>query len=137
MKGKKRRRGALTEIDLDGNTAQWIWDHLVPASGQASSVQGELLRAVEKLAWEAQTNGNQNWDDGFKRLHSFLGETLLEEKELSRTTRAAVAKALKRLSVAKPATADQPYEVLTAAILEFCKVHPTVIKRKRDPALLR
>jgi hypothetical protein len=39
-------------IDTSGNdddVAAWIWHDLVPKSGQADTVQGELLRAIEKL----------------------------------------------------------------------------------------
>ena len=62
-------------IDTSGTNrevASWIWHNLVPPRGQASTVQGELLRAVEKLRWEAQENGNINWDEGFLILLSFL-----------------------------------------------------------------
>jgi hypothetical protein len=37
-----------------------IWKTKVPPSGQADTIEGELLRAVEKLRWEAQGNGNIN-----------------------------------------------------------------------------
>lgn len=42
-----------------------IWGTKVPKSGQADTLQGELLREVEKLRGEAQDNGNINWDDNF------------------------------------------------------------------------
>jgi hypothetical protein len=47
----------------DHSVAIWIWRHMVPKSGQSGTVQGELLRAVEKLRWEAQSNGNINRDE--------------------------------------------------------------------------
>lgn len=63
--------------------AKQLWKTFVPKSGQASTVQGELIRAVEKLRWEAQNNGNGNWDDeagsvdqGFIRFCDFLEKTL-------------------------------------------------------------
>ena len=43
--------------------AKQIWTLFVPPSGQAKTVQGELLRAVERLRDEAARNGNLNWDD--------------------------------------------------------------------------
>lgn len=46
--------------------AKAIWHMFVPKSGQADRVQGELLRAVEKLRDEATRNGNINWDRGFE-----------------------------------------------------------------------
>ncbi|MBQ8780879.1 MAG: hypothetical protein IJZ72_04340 [Oscillospiraceae bacterium] len=42
-----------------------IWQTMVPPSGQADSVQGELLRESEKLRCEACDNGNFNWDGNF------------------------------------------------------------------------
>jgi hypothetical protein len=41
---------------------QFIWESYVPKSGQAETVQGELLRSIEKLADEAQRNGNINFN---------------------------------------------------------------------------
>lgn len=43
-----------------------IWKKYVPKQGQADSVQGELLREIEKLRIEAQCNGNLNWDENFE-----------------------------------------------------------------------
>src|SRR5437868_15254469 len=78
--------GMPAEIPLSADTravAKWIWQNLVPKSGQCSTVQGELLRAVEKLSWEAQNNGNVNWDSGFTILVDFLERTLCNEPQIS------------------------------------------------------
>ena len=40
----------------------YIWKNYVPEIGQANVLQGELLRELEKLRYEAQNNGNMNWD---------------------------------------------------------------------------
>lgn len=42
---------------------KFIWDNFVPQSGQADYVQGELIRAIEKLRDEAQRNGNANYNE--------------------------------------------------------------------------
>lgn len=42
-----------------------LWQTKVPESGQADTVQGELLREIEKLRSEAMDNGNINWDDNY------------------------------------------------------------------------
>ncbi|CAH8770501.1 hypothetical protein [Paenibacillus dendritiformis] len=47
------------------NEAKYFWQTYVPKQGQAETVQGELIRAIEKLRGEAQRNGNINWDKGF------------------------------------------------------------------------
>ncbi|GAA3412494.1 hypothetical protein [Streptosporangium vulgare] len=50
-----------------------IWRTLVPKFGQASTVQGELLCADEKLRDETTRNGNINWDGGHERLPRMSG----------------------------------------------------------------
>ena len=39
---------------------KYLWNTYVPKKGQALTVQGELVRAVEKLRDEAQRNGNND-----------------------------------------------------------------------------
>lgn len=65
---------------------QKIWKEFVPDQGQADNVQGELLREIEKLRYEAQQNGNINWDDNFEffcdNISAILRESnLFSEKE--------------------------------------------------------
>lgn len=61
--------------------AKFIWQNFVPKSGQAEFVQGELLRAIEKLRDEAQKNGNGNFH---KKCHgklvSYLRQKLTDPK---------------------------------------------------------
>ncbi|MDO5325594.1 MAG: hypothetical protein Q4G00_02620 [Clostridia bacterium] len=52
-----------------------IWKAKVPASGQADTLQGEMLRQVEKLCYEACDNGNINWDGDFAWFCDFLLES--------------------------------------------------------------
>lgn len=53
--------------------AKAIWDRHVPRVGQSKTVEGEMLRAVEKLRDEAVRNGNGNWDEGFETLLAYTG----------------------------------------------------------------
>lgn len=55
-----------------------LWKTKVPKSGQADSLQGELLREVEKLRCEAQDNGNMNWDDNFAFFCDNIRTTLVQ-----------------------------------------------------------
>ena len=52
--------------------ARSLWQTSVPRSGLAATVQGELLRAVEKLRDEAQRNGNINWNQDHQALIAYL-----------------------------------------------------------------
>ncbi|WLR42289.1 hypothetical protein LC087_16430 [Bacillus carboniphilus] len=40
--------------------------NIVSVGHTADTVEGELLRAIERLRYEAQNNGNGHWDDGFE-----------------------------------------------------------------------
>ena len=48
----------------------------VPRSGRAETEQGELIRAVEKLADEARRHGNAHWSEDFERLAEFVRDRL-------------------------------------------------------------
>jgi hypothetical protein len=58
------------ELDAWSGRMTWmerhaeLWERLVPRSGQADTVQGELIRVTGRLTDEAHRNGNTNWDDG-------------------------------------------------------------------------
>lgn len=74
--------------------AKHIWKTMVPPSGSSGILQGELLRQVEKLRYEAQDNGNINWDGDFEYFCDFLEKTLNGEKRLPGPVRKEVRKAL-------------------------------------------
>lgn len=58
------------------NECKFIWKNYVPKNGKSEVLQGELLRAIEKLRYEAQDNGNANWDGDFEYFCEFIRETL-------------------------------------------------------------
>ncbi|HEU4678401.1 MAG TPA: hypothetical protein VFS35_02695 [Terrimicrobiaceae bacterium] len=141
-------------IDISGDdhaVASWIWRNLVPKNGQASTVQGELLRAVEKLRWEAQENGNINWDDGFLILIDFLEQTLAASGALAAPQGEAMKVDLDRLrnflpvdelededdSERLPYVDDDLYDRLTHCVVAFARANPTPVPRQPDPRLHR
>jgi hypothetical protein len=129
------------EIPLSDDTfdvAKWIWQHLVPKSGQCDSVQGELLRAIEKLRWEAQNNGNSNWDDGFESFIDLIEATLCSEPNLSEAAKVSIRSDLATLrDFETPTINDDPYDRLTEQVVSFCRLHPHLIARAIDPNLRR
>jgi hypothetical protein len=129
------------EIPLSADSsaiATWVWRNLVPKAGQCDTVQGELLRAVEKLRWEAQNNGNANWDDGFERLAAFLETTLCSEPRLDENAKAAVQDDLRIVrDFEQPHVEDDVYDRLTEHVVAFCRIHPRAIDRAADPGLHR
>jgi hypothetical protein len=135
----------------DDEIARWIWHNLVPKSGQASSLQGELLRAIEKLRWEAQGNGNINWDDRFEMLLDLLADHLLNESRFSLEVRTAVAGDLERLRSFTPVleleddadfqnlpyVEDDLYDRLTSCVVHFFRLNPLLIPYQHNPAQYR
>ena len=64
-----------------------LWEDLVPERGQASSMQGEILRAVGRLAGEDRRNGCVNWDSYYDELVEFLRTSLPNERVFARAVR--------------------------------------------------
>jgi hypothetical protein len=66
-----------------------LWNLLVPSSGRALNVQGEVIRISSRLGHEVMDNGGANWDDDFRTmaraLEAFVQTgTPLGEPELGR-----------------------------------------------------
>jgi len=117
--------------------AQKIWVEFVPKSGQADTVQGELLRAVEKLRDEASRNGNANWDDGFEILLRYLQERLVSEAVFSRDTIAQTSEILERLKDFKrPVLENDVYDALDDRVVEYYR-HFGSQPHVRNPKLRR
>jgi len=123
----------IPELDTDEALGRWIWAHLVPSNGPADSVQGELLRANEKLRDEAQRNGNINWDDDFERLVDFLEMTLCKSKRLFRDPGKSMRQDLERLRLFDdPCTDDDVFDRIEHAIFVFCRRHRQLIPYAPD-----
>jgi len=58
------------------NELQEIWEKFIPKSGAADSLQGEMLRVLEKIQFELQDNGMINWNEDFDYFCDFLIENL-------------------------------------------------------------
>lgn len=76
------------------NECKFIWKNYVPKNGQSSVLQGELLRELEKLRWEAQDNGNINWDDDYTYFCDFIKKTLCRQTIFSETEKRKIVLAL-------------------------------------------
>ena len=53
-----------------------LWQLLVPSSGAASTVQGEVIRISGRIHIEMESNGGINWDAAYKRMADALLEHL-------------------------------------------------------------
>jgi hypothetical protein len=114
--------------------AKKLWETLVPKSGQAATVQGELIRAIERLRWEAQNNGNANWDEGFIRFCDYLEETLLSAPEFHETARVEIRSDVTRMrEFENPYLDDDLYDRLTDRVVEYYRHCGRLISREPDP----
>lgn len=68
-----------------------IWQTQVPTIGESDSVQGEMLREIEKMRYEAVQNGNANWDDSYSffcgNLYDLLSAANVLDEEKCETLR--------------------------------------------------
>jgi hypothetical protein len=104
--------------------AKEIWDKFVPKSGQAQTVQGELLRAVEKLRGEATRNANQNWDQGFEIFVRYLEDKLTDTKVFSAAKIAETKTILARLKREdEPYVDNDFYDFLSDRVVEYFKFY--------------
>ena len=76
---------------------KYIWKKLVPKSGQADNLQGEMVRQLEKLRYEAQNNGNINWCDDFNYFCDFLKEHLGNSETIDEDIRKKVMLSLDKI----------------------------------------
>lgn len=118
-------------------TAKIIWQKLVPKSGQADTVQGELLRAIEKLRDEAQRNGNGNFD---KNCHGilidYLRQNLADENIFDKETTTEINGDLDRLANKNsPYMDDDIYDRITNRIVDWYLNNPTLVEHKKNNIL--
>jgi hypothetical protein len=71
-----------------------LWEDLVPEQGQATSIQGEILRAVGRLAGEDRRDGCVNWGKYFEDLVEFLRNWMPNERVFNAAQRARMLKDL-------------------------------------------
>lgn len=64
---------AVTETEWS-KQHQELWDFLVPASGCAKTLQGEVIRITGRVANEILGNGGVNWDKEYRKILSALME---------------------------------------------------------------
>ena len=117
--------------------AKFIWKNFVPRSGQADTVQGELLRAVEKLRDESLRNGNANWDDGHEMLVAYLKAKLSDKSVFSSSDIAQTLKLLDEVSKPdEPYLSDDAYDELGERVVEYFRYHGS-LQHQHNPALRR
>lgn len=119
------------------DVAKKIWKTRVPPSGQAATVQGELLRAIEKLRDEAHRNGNINYSASHKLLAQFVMNTLVNSELFNQKEIAQIKREAKKLMKASaPYLEDDTYDYLTDQICVFHLKNEHPIPHQRNPEII-
>lgn len=77
---------------LDEKNSQ-LWKELVPEKGTASTLQGELVRAIARLQSEYFKNGMMNWGDGsgyYEAFTELIHNTLRGEPSFTKLVKAVI-----------------------------------------------
>jgi len=119
------------------NEARALWKTYVPKIGQADTVQGELVRAVEKLRDEALRNGNVNWSKGHVIVAEFVRDTLIGSGLFDESSVNEIRRDINGLlaDYDYPGTTDEPYDRLLDHVVEWSLAHPDPVPLKRNPKL--
>ncbi len=114
--------------------AKFIWKNYVPKSGQSEFVQGELLRAIEKLRDEAHRNGNINFNEKCHGiLIRFLKEKLSDQKLFDSETIEKINEDLDRLSVEnQPYTRDDIFDQIGERVVDWCLYYGDKIQHEKN-----
>ena len=119
---------------------QRLWKELVPATGQATTIQGELIRAIGRLSDEAYRNGNYNFDKGHRIQCKYLRENLEDPTVFSEVEIQEIDRWIDRVLDAKHpelSGASSPYYRLAEKVVMWCKAKPDLIPHRANPALRR
>lgn len=118
--------------------AKNIWKNQVPKNGQSDTIEGELIRAVEKLRYEAQNNGNGNWDEGLERFCEYIWDILNDSKTFESHSLEEIEFDIKTLlDYENPYLEDDLYDRITDRVVEWSITHNGPIRREKDPKQYR
>lgn len=101
-----------------------LWNALVPASGKAQTVQGEVIRIVGKATHEILDNGGINWDDEYKKM---LGELTDFLQTAHSSNEKNIEEAVKIIKSITSSTDKKPLYRLAEIIVEWVLANPDLI----------
>ena len=104
-----------------------FWRLLVPKSGEAETIQGEVIRIVGKVGHEILDNGGINWNRGFSKMLQELIKYFSCGIKLSEIDIETVSNAKKRLSGGT--FNEEAIEKLEEMAVKWVLANPTPIKR--------
>jgi hypothetical protein len=116
------------------------WVELVPASAQSDTVQGEIIRAVDRLASEDRRNGSLNWDSGYIQFIEFLRDRLLDREVFSEHSREQLSRDIDLVELNGTEAQDSEkvriaFGRLIMASVEYRQQRPDLIEKPTDPKM--
>lgn len=115
----------ISEITVRGNT--WkeqykeLWAKLVPESGKAQTVQGEMIRIVGKVSYEILDNGGLNWGGDYKKMLKALSGFM---NSFDSSGNAPVDEATGIIKKISASTDEKPLNRLTEIIVDLIISNP-------------
>lgn len=140
--GVKEKPAPHLRPDLDWTQEhERLWKELVPRSGQADTVQGEITRIAGKLTDEAYRNGNLNWDRDCETMWRWLAETLDDPRvfdpERRRKIRATAEEIIRNHRAPDTSGAGSTYYFLSEMAVRWCLATPELRPRTPDARYTR
>jgi hypothetical protein len=105
------------------------WNLLVPKSGEAETLQGEVIRIVGKVGHEILDNGSINWNKDFSKMLQKLIQYFSKGIKLSEIDIETAANAKKQLSGGS--FNEEAIEKLEEMAIKWVLANPTPIKLKQ------
>lgn len=130
QQGKQQRVQAADQV-IVVQPGRWqdqhkqLWDVLVPVDGNASTIQGEVIRITSNIGDEIDRNGGMNWDEEYQAMLVAMGNYLASGKSLTDKDLKLVANAIQDLDT------GQDYDAaasLSELAVKWVKLNPTPIK---------
>lgn len=108
-----------------------LWDLLVPSSGRARSLQGEVVRIAGCISHELYDNGGINWDRSFSVMAKRFGRIVTSQVALADDDVARLGQALgclkTRAVTTNYAEAMQASDVLTQLAVRWVRLKPVLV----------
>lgn len=112
-----------------------IFDLLVPQSGEAESLQGELVRAIRKLESDYYRNGSANFFPSYQRLATFLRQRLSLKSIFDEETIAQIEEDIETMRQhgrGFTGADENCYDRITDRVVEYCRARPNLIWRDKS-----
>lgn len=112
-------------------TKEMLWADQVPLFGQSETVEGELLRAVERIRWQAFNYAHAHWDAHYDHFANYLREHLCKDYANLETDIDAIS------TPDTPCYTERVYDRIVVHILKRCEKLSEYTKREIDETVKR